>query len=51
MLATIVTENQDQESSVYSYNGNLFSFAKIVSETQAKEFVEFAVENFNALDN
>ena len=46
MLATIVTENQDQESSVYSYKGNLFSFAKIVSESQAKEFVEFAMEKF-----
>lgn len=50
MLATIVTENQDQESSVYSYKGNLFSFAKIVSETQAKEFVEFAVEKFQRIE-
>lgn len=49
MCATIVTEIQGQESAVYSYRGDLFSFAEIVSESQAKEFVEFAMEKFQSI--
>jgi hypothetical protein len=49
MLATIVTEIQNQELAVYSYKGNLFSFAKIITENQAKEFVQFVAEEFKTI--
>lgn len=49
MCQTIVTEIQGQESAVYSYKGNLLSFAKIINESQAKEFAEFMTEEFQRI--
>ena len=46
---TIVTEIQGQESAVYSYKGNLLSFAKIINESQVKEFAEFMTEEFQKI--
>ena len=49
MCQTMVTEIQGQESAVYSYKGNLLSFAKIITNSQAKEFAEFITEEFQRI--